>query len=45
MIYAFLVIVLMVFSPGGLIGLGEKLLARFRGKPEVRKDMAQGAQL
>ena len=30
---------------GGLIGLGEKLLARFRGKPEVRKDMAQGAQL
>lgn len=45
MIYAFLVIVLMVFSPGGLIGLGEKLLARFRGKPKVRKDMAQGAQL
>lgn len=45
MIYAFLVIVLMVYSPSGLIGLGEKLWNRFRTKPEVRKDMAKGAQL
>ena len=45
MIYAFLVIVLMVFSPGGLIGLGQKLMTRIRGKQEVRKDLAQGAEL
>ncbi|MAS03401.1 MAG: branched-chain amino acid ABC transporter permease [Ahrensia sp.] len=45
MIYAFLVIVLMVYSPDGLIGLGKKLVVRVRGKQEVRKDMTQGAQL
>ena len=45
MIYAFLVIVLMVYSPSGLIGLGEKLIARFRPKQEKRKDMDKGAQL
>jgi branched-chain amino acid transport system permease protein len=44
-IYAFLVIVLMVYSPGGLIGLGGKLKDRFFPKHEVRKDMAKGAQL
>lgn len=43
-IYALLVIVLMVYSPGGLIGLGEKLVSRFRSN-EARKDMARGAQL
>lgn len=45
MIYSALVIVLMVYSPTGLIGLGEKLIARFRPKQETRKDMAKGAQL
>lgn len=45
MIYAFLVIVLMVYSPSGLIGLGQKLMARLRPTQEVRKDMAKGTQL
>ena len=45
MIYAAMVIVLMVYSPGGLIGLGHKIMARVRPKKEVRKDMAKGAQL
>lgn len=44
-IYALLVIVLMVYSPTGLIGFGGKLLSRIRKKQEVRKDMAKGAQL
>lgn len=44
-IYALLVIVLMVYSPGGLIGMGEKFVTRFRKKQEVRGDMDQGAQL
>lgn len=44
-IYSLLVIVLMVYSPGGLIGLGAKLSARLRPRREVRKDMARGAQL
>ena len=45
MIYAFLVIVLMVYSPNGLIGLGSKLKDRLFPQQEVRKDMAKGAQL
>lgn len=45
MIYAFLVIVLMVYSPNGLIGLGQKLMARLKPQQEVRKDMQKGAQL
>ncbi len=45
MIYAALVIVLMVYSPQGLMGLGQKFLSLFRRKPEVRKDMEKGAQL
>jgi len=44
-IYALLVIVLMVYSPNGLMGLGGKLIARFRPQREVRRDMVQGAQL
>ena len=43
--YAFLVIVLMVYSPDQAVGLGKKLVVRVRGKQEVRKDMTQGAQL
>jgi branched-chain amino acid transport system permease protein len=45
MIYAALVIVLMVYSPSGLIGLGSKIVARFRPQKQTRKDMNQGAQL
>ncbi|GEO84812.1 MULTISPECIES: branched-chain amino acid ABC transporter permease [Alphaproteobacteria] len=44
-IYAFLVIVLMVFSPNGLIGLGQKMAGKFRPKHEARRDLQQGAQL
>lgn len=44
-IYAFLVIVLMVYSPNGLIGLGQKLFEKFKPKHESRRDLTQGAQL
>lgn len=45
MIYASMVILLMVFCPSGLIGLGQRLRDRFRPGREVRGDMKQGAQL
>lgn len=45
MIYAALVIVLMVYSPTGLIGLGQRIMTQLRPKKEVRKDMEKGAQL
>jgi branched-chain amino acid transport system permease protein len=41
-IYSLLVIVLMVYSPSGLIGAGDKLLSRFRRR-EQRRDLGQGA--
>lgn len=44
-IYALLVIVLMVFSPNGLIGLGQKAIDRIRPRHEARRDLQQGAQL
>lgn len=44
-IYATLVIILMVFSPSGLIGLFEKLALRFKPRHEARRDLQQGAQL
>lgn len=44
-IYALLVIVLMVYSPNGLIGLGQKLVEKFRPKHEARRDLKQGVQL
>lgn len=44
-IYSTLVIVLMVFSPNGLIGAGQKIWARFKPKHEARRDIGQGAQL
>jgi branched-chain amino acid transport system permease protein len=44
-IYAALVIVLMVFSPNGLIGLGQKLFDKFKPKHEARRDLKQGVQL
>lgn len=45
MIYAALVIVLMVYSPSGLMGLGARVMAQIRPRREVRKDMEKGAQL
>ncbi len=45
MIYAALVIVLMIYSPTGLIGAGQKIYARLRPRRETRKDMEKGAQL
>ena len=44
-IYALLVIVLMVYSPNGLIGLGQKAIDRIRPRHEARRDLQQGAQL
>ncbi|MGV8939274.1 MAG: branched-chain amino acid ABC transporter permease [Allorhizobium sp.] len=44
-IYSGLVIVLMVYSPTGLIGLGYKLVDRFKPKQEARRDLKEGVQL
>lgn len=44
-IYSALVIVLMVYSPGGLIGLGHKLYDKLKPTQEARRDIQQGAQL
>lgn len=44
-IYSFLVIVLMVYSPNGLIGLGHKIWDRFKPRTEARADLQQGVQL
>lgn len=44
-IYAALVIVLMVYSPNGLIGLGQKIFERLKPKHEARRDLKQGVQL
>jgi branched-chain amino acid transport system permease protein len=43
MIYASLVLVLMVFCPSGLIGLGNRIALRFKGQ-RVRADLAEGAE-
>jgi branched-chain amino acid transport system permease protein len=45
MLYALLVMILMIFCPSGLIGLGDKLTERLRPQSSVRRDMKQGAQL
>lgn len=44
-IYSALVIVLMVYSPNGLIGLGQKIVDRLKPKHEARADLKQGVQL
>ncbi|MDO5604001.1 MAG: branched-chain amino acid ABC transporter permease [Paracoccus sp. (in: a-proteobacteria)] len=44
-IYSVLVIVLMVFSPGGLIGAGQKIWNALRPRQEARRDMDKGFQL
>lgn len=44
-IYAAAVIVLMIYSPNGLLGVAERLMNRLRPKREVRADLKQGASL
>lgn len=44
-IYASLVIVLMVYSPNGLIGAGQKIWARFKPRHEARRDLKKGFEL
>jgi branched-chain amino acid transport system permease protein len=44
-LYSASVIVLMVWSPQGLIGLGERFLARFRPRTVERRDLKEGARL
>ncbi|MEN5278408.1 branched-chain amino acid ABC transporter permease [Brucella sp. TWI432] len=44
-IYSALVILLMIYSPTGLIGLGRKLIDKFKPKHEARRDLKQGVQL
>ncbi|OWV87826.1 ABC transporter permease [Rhizobium sp. R635] len=44
-IYSALVIVMLIFVPSGLIGVGARIRDKFWPKQQVRTDMAQGASL
>lgn len=44
-IYSALVIIMLVFVPSGLIGLGQKLSDKIRRRSQVRGDMKEGASL
>lgn len=44
-IYAATVIVLMIFSPSGLMGMGERIMQKIRPQKVVRADMKEGAKL
>lgn len=44
-IYAIAVIVLMVYSPSGLMGIGDRVMSRLRPRRVVRGDMKEGAKL
>lgn len=44
-IYSALVIVMLIFVPSGLIGVGERLRERFWPQQQVRGDMKEGANL
>lgn len=44
-IYAVMVIVLMVYSPNGLIGLGQRIAEKLKPRHEARRDLQQGVQL
>lgn len=44
-IYAAMVIVLMVYSPNGLIGLGQRIAEKLKPRHEARRDLQQGVQL
>jgi branched-chain amino acid transport system permease protein len=45
MIYAVTVVVLIIFCPKGLVGLGEIISRKILKRKEVRKDFEQGAKL
>ena len=45
MIYAVTVVVLIIFCPKGLVGLGEIISRKILKKKQVRKDFEQGAKL
>jgi branched-chain amino acid transport system permease protein len=44
MLYALLVMILMIFCPSGLIGLGDKLNERWRPQRVTRADLKQETQ-
>lgn len=44
-IYSVLVIVMLVYAPEGLIGIGARLRAKLWSRPQVRGDLNQGASL
>lgn len=44
-IYAATVIVLMIYSPSGLMGIGARVMRRLRPQKQVRGDFKDGAQL
>ena len=44
-IYAAVVILLMIYSPSGLMGLGGKIMSQLKPRQQLRKDMGRGAQL
>jgi len=44
-LYAATVIVLMIFSPDGLMGIGARVLRRLRRQPVMRGDLKEGAKL
>lgn len=44
-IYAAAVIVLIIYSPNGLLGIGERLMNRLSPKHETRADLKEGASL
>ncbi len=44
-IYAVLVIVMLIYAPEGLIGIGARLKMKFFSRSQVRADMSQGASL
>lgn len=44
-IYAATVVILMIFSPSGLMGIGERIVQKVRARPRVRADMKEGAKL
>ncbi|WP_165784432.1 branched-chain amino acid ABC transporter permease [Zhengella mangrovi] len=44
-LYSVAVIILMVYSPSGLMGIGDRILSKLRPQRVVRGDMKEGAQL
>jgi len=44
-LYAATVVILMIFSPSGLMGIGERIMQKIRPQRTVRADMKEGAKL